>query len=284
MSWLSDLRTISHIVLKPVRGKTHKERLDSFYGGQAADYDRFRQRLLQGRKEMVDRVAATLPESGGVWVELGCGTGSNLELLGERRAGLQRAVLVDLSSKLIGIASERAARLGWSNVELVEADVCAWEGLRNEADAVVFSYALTMIPDWFAAIDTALAALKPGGTLGVVDFYVTRKHESPPRCAHRWWTRAFWRSWFGADNVFVDGDHIHYLDRRCERLWLEERRVRLPYMPIVRCPIYTFLGRKRSSTAVLPDCAPAGSASGEQNVNPAGAGGDGRAGECPAPA
>ena len=33
-----------------------------------------------------------------------------------------------------------------------------------------------MIPDWFAAVDHAWRLLRPGGTIGVVDFYVGRKH------------------------------------------------------------------------------------------------------------
>lgn len=257
MGLLGDLKTLAHIALHPIKGKTHKERLDSFYSGQADDYDRFRQRLLQGRENMVQQVARTLPGglegSGGVWVELGCGTGSNLELLGDRVGRLDKAILVDLSSSLIEIATARAERLGWTNVELVEADVCAWDQLAAEADAVVFSYSLTMIPDWFAAIDTAIRALKPGGHIGVVDFTTTRKYVyDGRRKPHGWWTRSFWKTWFSNDNVFLDGNHLAYLRRRTLPTYLEERRVRLPYMPFVRCPIYTYVGQKRWELGELP--------------------------------
>ena len=37
-------------------------------------------------------------------------------------------------------------------------------------DRILISYALSMIPDWEAAIDSALAALTPGGSLHIVDF------------------------------------------------------------------------------------------------------------------
>ena len=49
MGFLSDLKVLYHLVLKPVRGKNHAERMDNFYGGQAEAYDDFRKRLLKGR-------------------------------------------------------------------------------------------------------------------------------------------------------------------------------------------------------------------------------------------
>ena len=79
MSLLTDLRVLYHIVAKPVRGKDHAARLESFYSGQADSYDDFRRRLLQGREAMYRSIP--VPE-GGVWVDLGGGTGANLEPIG----------------------------------------------------------------------------------------------------------------------------------------------------------------------------------------------------------
>ena len=59
-----------------------------------------------------------------------------------------------------------------------------------------------MIPDWFAVIDNAWEMLAPQGFLGVVDFYVSRKHPAKSMIRHGWWTRAFWPLWFGHDGVF----------------------------------------------------------------------------------
>ena len=39
--------------------------------------------------------------------------------------------------------------------------------LAGTVDVVTFSYALTMIPDWRAAIRNAFRMLKPGGRIGV---------------------------------------------------------------------------------------------------------------------
>jgi S-adenosylmethionine-diacylgycerolhomoserine-N-methlytransferase len=37
---------------------------------------------------------------------------------------------------------------------------------------VICSYTLSMMPDWRGALDRALATLRPGGRLDVVDFWV----------------------------------------------------------------------------------------------------------------
>jgi len=42
MGFFSDLKVLYHLALKPVRGKSHAERMESFYGGQAEAYDDFR--------------------------------------------------------------------------------------------------------------------------------------------------------------------------------------------------------------------------------------------------
>jgi len=101
-----------------------------------------------------------------------------------------------------------------------------------------------MIPDWFEAIDHAARLLKPGGLIGVVDFYVSRKHKEPGRDHHGWLTRSLLPLWFGADNVFLSGDHLAYLTQRFQPIALAERRTSIPYLPLVRAPYYLFLGRK----------------------------------------
>ncbi|HMO36595.1 MAG TPA: class I SAM-dependent methyltransferase, partial [Gemmatales bacterium] len=103
------------------------------------------------------------------------GTGSNLEYLGESIQQLKLAYVVDLTPSLLQVAEQRIAQRGWSNVKTLHADATKFSLPVGEmADVVTFSYSLTMIPDWFAAIDVAYRILKPGGHIGVVDFYVSR--------------------------------------------------------------------------------------------------------------
>ena len=81
-----------------------------------------------------------------------------------------------MSPSLLAIAAERIRWNGWTNARAVRADATTFRPLDDKADVVTFSYALTMIPDWFAAIENAFAMLNPGGVVGVADFYVSRKH------------------------------------------------------------------------------------------------------------
>ena len=266
-SVFNDLKILWHMAVTGGRGKTHEERLENFYSGQASGYDAFRKRLLHGREELF----ASLPTvPGGVWVDLGAGTGENAENWGERLKDFSHAYLVDLSSSLLKVAEQRVAARGWTNVTPVHADATQFlppaldpssraprptgnpsSDANNPtalADIVTFSYSLTMIPDWFLAMDQALRMLKPGGLIGVVDFFVARKWPADGLAKHHWSTRTMWPTWFANDNVFLNGDHIPYLQSRFETVSLKQHRGKVPYMPFVRAPYYQFVGRKPVET------------------------------------
>ncbi|MFO1063547.1 MAG: class I SAM-dependent methyltransferase [Pirellulales bacterium] len=241
MSLLTDLRILYHLALRPVRGKSHAERMENFYHGQADAYDDFRKRLLHGREELYRHIELPV---GGVWVDLGGGTGSNLEFIHDRVPQLKKGYVVDLATSLLKVADKRFADHGWKHVEAVEADATTWQPSEGGADVVTFSYSLTMIPDWFAAIENALRMLKPGGVIGVVDFYVSRKHVSEG-VKHSWFTRSFWPVWFAGDNVFPSADHLPFLRSHFDPVWCQEARSKVPYIPFIRTPYYQFIGRKR---------------------------------------
>ena len=78
MAFISDMKVLYHMLVKPVRGDNHAERMESFYGGQAAAYDDFRKRLLKGREELWGAIPRPTE---GVWVDMGGGTGANIENL-----------------------------------------------------------------------------------------------------------------------------------------------------------------------------------------------------------
>ena len=101
---------------------------------------------------------------------------------------------VVLLPSLLAVARKRCEERGWHNVEIVEADATTWlpdEGL-GQVDLLTFSYSLSMIPDWVAAVDSARALLAADGTLGVVDFYTSRKYPAPGLARHGWLQRTFW--------------------------------------------------------------------------------------------
>ncbi|MDX1946901.1 MAG: class I SAM-dependent methyltransferase [Pirellulaceae bacterium] len=241
MGLFSDLKILYHLALKPVRGKDHAARMENFYAGQAGAYDDFRKRLLKGRQELWNLIDAP---AGGTWLDMGGGTGANLDYFGDKLASLGKVYVLDLSHSLLEIANKRIAERAWTNVETIEADATTWRP-PTPVDVVTFSYSLTMIPDWFAAIENALAMLRPGGMLGVVDFYVGRKYPAEGRARHGWLTRTFWPTWFAMDNVFPSPDHLPFLQQHFEPVHLEEHKGKVPYIPFLRMPYYLFVGRKR---------------------------------------
>ena len=101
-------------------------------------------------------------------VELGCGTGRNFPLL-ERAVGAGGTVIaVDLSEAMLARARTRAARHGWSNVELVHSDVATYE-FPAPVDAVLSTYTLAILPEYDRVIERAYGALKDGKRCVVLD-------------------------------------------------------------------------------------------------------------------
>ncbi len=229
-----------------LRSGSHAERLAAFYGPQASQYDAFRERLLHGRGEMIDSLVSTLAESRGTLdgahvVELGGGTGRNLLFLGDRLRSLGRVDLVDLCAPLLEEARRRT--VGMDQVHVSEADACTWRP-AEPVDAVYFSYSLTMIPDWVAAMDNAIAMLKPGGVLGVVDFYVSSATPPAGLVQHSAAARAFWPRWFSHDGVRPNPEHLLRLREKLPDHQLIESMAPVPYLPLLRVPYYRFVGRR----------------------------------------
>ena len=244
MAFFSDMKILYHMLFKPVRGDSHAERMESFYGGQANAYDDFRRRLLKGREELF---AAVPKPKGGVWVDMGGGTGSNIENLADDISEFKKVYVVDLSESLLKVASDRFEARGWDNAEAVAFDATKFCPAEGQADVVTFSYSLTMIPDWFGAIENAKRMLKADGKLGVVDFYVSRKFPAETHTRHNWFTRNFWPMWFSNDNVFPSADHVPFLTRNFETERFTEHRAKVPYIPLIRVPYYNFVGKPKSA-------------------------------------
>jgi S-adenosylmethionine-diacylgycerolhomoserine-N-methlytransferase len=227
---LTDARTLWQLFRGMPGDGNHAHRLEAFYGSQAADYDRFRERLLPGRAELMEWLK---PGPGERVVEMGAGTGRNPEFIRLNVPALGQLTLVDLCTPLLVKARERWAHA--ANVSVVEADATTWRP-DIPVDAVYFSYSLTMIPDWRAAMENAVAMLRPGGRLAVVDFTVTPRQS---RLA-----RTFWCKWFGHDGVHLNAEHVESLGRLLPRHEIREYRTSVPYLPGLSVPYYLFHGVK----------------------------------------
>ncbi len=235
-----DLKIIYHLI-KPAQGSTQKERLESFYSRQAEDYDAFRKRLLKGREELFKSVSK---HKSGVWIDMGGGTGANFECISQELANFLKIYIVDLSPSLLTVARKRIDDNKWHNIETIEDYSTEFVPSEGMADIVTFSYSLTMMQDWFVALDHAKKLLKPGGIIGLVDFYVSRKHPQPGFHSHPWLVRTFWQTWFAMDNVFLSPEHLAYLHHNFEKVSLIEDMATLPFPPMFKAPYYLFIGRK----------------------------------------
>lgn len=253
--------------IKPHRGDgkgTQQDALESFYEKQADIYDATRKTLLKGREDMLAQVAAQLSAKAQeeaktrktaqkpVWVDVGGGTGFNIEAMSafvNVPEFFSNVYLVDFSPSLCEVARKRFARLGWTNVHVICEDARKFRledyenGMRGQrtptqtlpssyfdqdrsgkggADLVTMSYSLSMIPDYYSVVDSLISLLAPHGIMGVVDFYVQSKVDFGFRNftggmvgRHtNFLSRAFWRSWFDLDRVNLDAGRRDYLEYR----------------------------------------------------------------------
>lgn len=149
--------------------------------------DRHRQQLRRGRRlwdflssrgEFAERMQAPVGKlvrenlglrSGDSVLDVGCGSGSHLQTLGEAVGDRGRVLGVDFSTKMVGLARKRAADRGWRNVEVVVADVTRDSLGHEEFEAALASFSLSAMPDVRTAVENVHSALRPGGRLFVLD-------------------------------------------------------------------------------------------------------------------
>jgi S-adenosylmethionine-diacylgycerolhomoserine-N-methlytransferase len=165
----------------------HAALMDKVYRGQRHIYDATRKYYLFGRDRLIDELEC---RPGHAVLELGCGTGRNLQLIARRWPGVKCHGL-DISSEMLKNARKR---LGMTE-RLALGDATGFDARelfgREGFDRVVLSYALSMIPGWQGALEQAVSALAPGGSVRVVDFGALEGLPGPLRFALRKWLARF---------------------------------------------------------------------------------------------
>jgi len=147
----------------------HGDRMDRIYRHQRHVYDATRVFFLAGRDRLI-RAMDLRP--GDRVLEVGCGTGRNLGKIARRYPGTELFGL-DVSKQMLQTAGRKLKGL---NVALAcgsaeELDPVQLFGQPQTFDAIIFSYSLSMIPDWRKALETAMTHMNAGGSLHIVDFY-----------------------------------------------------------------------------------------------------------------
>jgi S-adenosylmethionine-diacylgycerolhomoserine-N-methlytransferase len=182
----------------------HVQLMDQMYRMQRYFYDATRKYYLFGRDRLIARMSV-LP--GQHVIEIGCGTGRNLILLARQH---RDACFygVDAANVMIDTAQSKVTRQQL-NVQLrqglaEELNADAWFHIPA-FDRVFFSYSLSMIPTWPAAIEAALVNLKPGGEMWVVDFW--------DQAGYPWPIPSLLRSWLAMFHVHHRPELLEYLQK-----------------------------------------------------------------------
>lgn len=167
-------------------------RMDAIYARQRHFYDLTRKYYLLGRDRLIARL--DVPTGGSV-LEIGCGTGRNLIAVAHRYP-TARLHGLDISEAMLTTARANVVRAGLNErITLKQADATDFDAAalfgRAQFDCVFFSYTLSMIPDWKAALAQGAAAT--GGTLSLVDF---GQQERLPQ-----WFRRGLRAWLAKFDV-----------------------------------------------------------------------------------
>lgn len=167
-----------------------KVAMDRMYRLTRHVYDATRKPYLLGRDRMID--ALNVPPGGSV-LEIGCGTGRNLVAAGRRYPGA-RLFGFDISAEMLKTARRNVERSGL-DIRLAEGDACFFDPGTTfgteRFDRVYFSYTLSMIPDWTAALAHGLSLVRDGGCLSAVDFGHCEGLGAPARALLHGWLSLF---------------------------------------------------------------------------------------------
>lgn len=149
----------------------HAALMDDVYRYQRYIYDFTRKYYLFGRDRLI---AGLKPRAGARIIEVGCGTSRNLIKIARAYPDAQLFGL-DASAEMLLTSKKAIERAGLSHrIKLVQAYAenlnPSLFGETAPFDAAVFSYSLSMIPDWKQALNAAQAALAADGRVHVVDF------------------------------------------------------------------------------------------------------------------
>lgn len=199
----------------------HSIKLQRYYKYHSTIYDATRWSFLFGRQKFL----SSLPElmSQPRILEIGCGTGNNLQLL-EYFYPDASITGVDLSEDMLEKASRKVGNS--KELNLMQFRYGSEGPDWDPFDLVVLSYSLTMIGE---NIDTILQHvhedLNPNGYIAVIDF-----HDTP----FKWFRRWMWHN-----HVSMDGTILPMLKK-----YFTEEKVSLNKAYFGFWKYFTFLGKR----------------------------------------
>ncbi|VAX27810.1 hypothetical protein MNBD_IGNAVI01-219 [hydrothermal vent metagenome] len=151
----------------------NKEQIKDLYRRRSLNYD-FTANLyyligFREQKYRKESVALLNLKQGDTVLEIGCGTGLNFPILFKGIGKEGKVIGIDLTDKMLEQAENRIRKNKWNNFELINID--AFEYLfEGKVNAVISTFALTMIPEYEKIIRNISRALEPGNRFVVCDF------------------------------------------------------------------------------------------------------------------
>lgn len=181
------------------------ELLDSIYKYQRYIYDATRKFFLFGRDTLIREIAL---KDGQTALEVGVGTGRNLILLAKRFPN-SHFYGIDASEQMLQTAEVNINNAGLSDrislsfgfAEQVSAEDLLGSG--QKFDVIFFSYSLSMIRAWQAALENARENISPDGAIHIVDFCDQRGY---PR-----WFQKLLTYWLSLFHVRFEPELLSYL-------------------------------------------------------------------------
>ena len=148
------------------------QEIQGVYGRHAAHYDvalrLYRLIGLRAQDYRVRAVELLRLRPGDCVVDLGCGTGLSFPLLQDKIGPEGRLIGVDLTPEMLAGAKERVEQFGWTNVELVQADIATYE-FPDSISGVLAVGAFGYVAEYEPVIEKASHALAPDGQLVILD-------------------------------------------------------------------------------------------------------------------
>ncbi len=147
--------------------RARAEQASRYFATHAGTWDEIRAMHVAEEKVEAAIADALGPGPIGSLLDIGTGTGRMLELLAPSAF---RALGIDQSPQMLGMARSRIERAGLRNTQLRQGDIFALPAERDGYDVVVAHQVLHFLVDPPRAIREAARTLRPGGRLLVVDF------------------------------------------------------------------------------------------------------------------
>jgi len=183
--------------------RQNREAAERYFAEHASRWDEIRSLHVPERQVEAAILARAGEGPFRAMLDIGTGTGRMLELFAER---YERALGVDLSPAMLGMARANLERAGIAHARVRIGDGTNLPVLRDSFDLVVIHQVLHFLDDPAAAIAESATALAPAGRMLIVDFAPHELEFLRQSQAHRrlGFSHAQMEQWLQAAGLEVD--------------------------------------------------------------------------------